>query len=382
MKIGLDLRRINDTGIGRFARNLLRAMIKSDTSHEFTAVLSSPADIDTLTIDSDALHYRFAPAPKYSVQELVSMWRIARRDALHLVHVPHQFHFPWLQSWATVVTVHDLTQIHFATSRKAQLFGRPFAWFLKAMCAQADAVMTVSQASRDSMIERLNIASEGLYIVPNAVDEIFAEAPDRAQLASYRRAMGLPPTTIMYVGMLKAHKNLDTLVKAFALYTQKYSSRDLHLVIVGKSDPPQEQRIRDLARELQIDELVRFTGHLSDADLRLMYHLADLLVHPSLHEGFGLTPLEAMACGTPVVASRIPPHEEVCGDAALLVAPRDIYAMAEAMAAILQNAACATELRRRGLANVKRYTWRHAGQQALEIYDVAYQRYLRRTGRV
>jgi glycosyltransferase involved in cell wall biosynthesis len=133
---------------------------------------------------------------------------------------------------------------------------------------------------------------------------------------------------------------------------------------------------------LHISDLIRFTGHLPDEELRLMYHLADLLVNPSLHEGFGLTPLEAMACGTPVVASRISPHQEVCGDAALLVAPHDVEAMAEAMAAVLQNAACAVELRRRGLANVKRYTWHQAGQQALRIYDVAYQHYLCRTSRV
>ncbi len=381
MKIGLDLRRINDTGIGRFARNLLRAMIQSDTSHEFTLVFSSPADIDTLAIDSDALHFCFAPAPKYSIQELVSMWRIARREALDLVHVPHQFHFPWFASWATVVTVHDLTQIHFPAGRKAQWFGPPFAWFLKAMCTKADAVMTVSEASRDSIIECLDIASDDLYIVSNAVDDGFAKTPDQTLLESYRRSMGLPPTNMVYVGMLKPHKNLDTLVKAFNMYIQKYADNNIKLIIVGKAEATQEHRIRKLARELQIHHLIRFTGHLSDEELWLTYHLSDLLVQPSLYEGFGLTPLEAMACGTPVVASRIPPHQEVCGDAALLVAPRDVCEMAEAMAAVLQNPTFAAELRRRGLANVKRYTWHHAGQQALKIYDIAYQRYLYKTRR-
>lgn len=382
MKIGLDLRRINDTGIGRFARNLLRAMVASGAPHEFTAVLSSPADIDTLAIDSNALHYRFAPAPKYSMQELASMWRIAQREALDLVHVPHQFHFPWRPAWATVVTVHDLTQIRFATSRKAQWFGVPFAWLIKAMCARADAVMTVSQASRDSMVEGLGIASDRLYIVPNAVDDVFAKPPEPTQLEVYRRAMQLPRTNIIYVGMLKVHKNLETLFRAFALYVQRYQTRDIKLVIVGKPDAQQEQHLRQLAHELCIDDCIHFTGHLSDDDLRLLYYLADLLVQPSLHEGFGLTPLEAMACGTPVVASRIPPHQEVCGDAALLVPPRDMEAMAEAIAAVLRDDVCAATLRRRGLANAKRYTWHAAGQQTLRIYDVAYRHYVGKTGRV
>jgi glycosyltransferase involved in cell wall biosynthesis len=382
MKIGLDLRRINDTGIGRFARNLLRAMIASGTTHEFTAVLSSPADVDVLAIDSATLHYRFKPAPTYSLKELVSMWHIARSEALDLVHVPHQFYLPWFPSWATVVTVHDLAQIHFPTSRQARLLRRPFTWFLKAMCAEADAVTTVSHASRDRMIACLNIKPEDLYIVSNAVDDIFTQAPDRMQLEAYRDAMALPAKNMIYVGMLKAHKNLHTLIKAFHIYTQKYGARHINLVIVGKADSLQEQHIRELACDLHIGDLVRFTGYLSDEELRLMYHLADVLVHPSLYEGFGLTPLEAMACGTPVIASRIPPHQEVCGDAALLVGPRDVYAMAEAMAAVLQNEGLAAELRRRGFANVQRYTWHQAGQQTLQIYEVAYQRYWRQTGRV
>ena len=112
-----------------------------------------------------------------------------------------------------------------------------------------------------------------------------------------------------------------------------------------------------------------------------MYHVADVLVNPSLHEGFGLTPLEAMACGTPVVASRIPPHVEVCGDAALLVEPLAVDAMAEAIAAVLRDPALAADLRRRGLANAQRYSWRQTGRRVLRIYEMAYQRYLCRTGR-
>jgi glycosyltransferase involved in cell wall biosynthesis len=376
MKIGLDLRRVNDTGIGRFSRNLLRAMIVPGATHEFTVVLSSPADVGTLAIDSDTLHYRVAPAPKYSIKELVSMWCIARSEGLDLVHVPHQFYLPWSPSWATVVTVHDLSQIHFATSHKAQLFKRPFAWFLKVMCTKADALMTVSQVSRDRIVAHMNIKSEDIYIVSNAVDDIFLEVPDRSQIESYRSSMRLPTKNLIYVGMLKPHKNLHTLLKAFHIYIQKYGAHDINLIIIGKSDPSQEHHIHKLARELHIRDLVRFTGYLPDEELRLMYYLADLLIHPSLSEGFGLTPLEAMACGTPVIASRIPPHREVCGDAALLVEPLDVYAMAEAIAAVLQNEDCAAELRRRGLANTKRYTWYHAGQQALQVYDIAYQHYL------
>ncbi|PON18059.1 hypothetical protein C2W62_09925 [Candidatus Entotheonella serta] len=381
MKIGLDLRRLNDTGIGRFARNLLRAMIEADADHEFTVVLSSSNDINTLAIDSNALHYRFALAPKYSIQELASLWRIAHREALHLVHVPHQFHFPWLATWATVVTVHDLTQIRFATSRKAQLLGRPFTWFLKAMCNQADAVMTVSQASRDSLIAELGVASDSLYIVPNAVDDVFAKPPDQTQLELYRQAMQLPRTNLLYVGMLKVHKNLDTMIRAFSQYTKRYGTHDIQLVIVGKPEVAQETRLRQLARDLCIHEFIRFTGYLPDDELRLMYYLADLLIQPSCHEGFGLTPLEAMACGTPVVASRIPPHQEVCGDAALLVSPSDTDAMAEAIAAVLQDERFAAELRRRGLANAQRYTWRDAGRQTLQIYDAAYRHHMGKASR-
>ncbi len=381
MKIGFDLRRINDTGIGRFARNLLRAMVECDTHHEFTAVLPSPTDVETLAIDSGTLHYRFEPAPKYSIKELLSLWRMARRETLDLVHVPHQFHFPWFHSWATVVTVHDLTQIHYASSRKAQLFGRPFTWFLKAMCARADAVTTVSQASRKSLIQNLDIASNDLHIISNAVDDIFLQRPDQVALDLYWRSMGFATKNLIYVGMLKAHKNLDMLIKAFALYVKKHDVNDTNLIIVGESSFQQEQHIRKLASDLDIRDFICLTGYVSDEELRLIYHLADVLVHPSLHEGFGLTPLEAMACGTPVIASRIPAHEEVCGDAVLLIAPRDVYAMADAMAAVLQNATFAMALRQGGLANVKRYTWRHAGQQALGIYEVAYQRYLNKTGR-
>ena len=381
MRIGLDLRRIHDTGIGRVSRNLLRAMIEADADHEFTAVLASPADIDALAIDADALHYRFAPAPKYSVRELSSMWRIAHRDALQVVHAPHQFYFPWWSAWATVVTVHDVTQLRFASSRKARWRAASFAWFLKGMCARADAVMTVSEASRDSLIEVLGVAPEKLYLAPNAVDDIFVKAPPCQKLESFRRAMRLPSTIILYVGMLKAHKNLGSLVKAFARYTQAYGRDNISLVIVGNADSNDRQSLYNLARAWGVHDIMRFTGGLSDADLSLMYRVADVLVNPSLHEGFGLTPLEAMACGVPVVASRIPSHQEVCGDAALLVEPLAVEAMAEAIAAVLRDSALAAELRRRGLTNAQRYSWRETGRRVLRLYDMAHQRYLRKAGR-
>ena len=220
----------------------MRAIIEADADHELTAVLASPADVDALAIDASALHYRFAPAPKYSLRELSSMWRIARRDALHVAHAPHQFHLTWGAAWATVVTVHDVTQLRFAGSRKARWLATPFAWFLKGMCARADAVMTVSNASRDSLVDALGVAPSKLYVAPNAVDDIFAKAPPRQQLELFRRAMQLPATTILYVGMLKAHKNLGVLVQAFARYTQTYRHDEIDLVIVGKADGPRSNK--------------------------------------------------------------------------------------------------------------------------------------------
>lgn len=381
MKIGFDLRRIEDTGIGRFSRNLLRAMIAADKTHKFTVVVSSPGDVETLAIDSEAIHFVCAPAPRYSIKELTSMHRIASREGLALIHIPHQFHFPLFAKWATVVTIHDLSQIQFPTSRKARRFGRPFSCFLKLMCTRVDAIMTVSEASRASIVKHLGVPMEQLSIVSNAVDGVFTPEHDIAVRERYRCRMQLPAVNIVYVGMLKPHKNVMTLLRAFAIYTQKYGGHGVNLVIVGQAEPEERRHLGQLARALNIHDAIRFTGPLPDAELRLMYNLADLLVHPSLNEGFGLTSLEAMACGTPVVASDIPTHREVVGHAALLVAPLDALAMADAMAAVLQDQALATQLRRRGFENVKRYAWHHAAQQALRTYRMAYQHHLRRTGK-
>jgi alpha-1,3-rhamnosyl/mannosyltransferase len=259
-----------------------------------------------------------------------------------------------------VVTVFDVIGriVPGALPLRARLL---FEWTLRVSLRGAAHVITSSAATKRDLIAEYRVADTAISVIPLAVDRLFAPQP-AAQIQSIRERYALPPRYLLYFGSNKPHKNLGSLVRAFGRVQS-----DVKLVIAGVWDRryPESQQI---AEALKLGQRVRFIRDVPSADVPGLLAGALAFVFPSHYEGFGLPPLEAMACGTPVIAGNTSSLPEVIGDAGLLVAP-EVTPLAEALQTLLDDPALRESLRERGLARARRFTWAATAKQTINVYE-------------
>jgi glycosyltransferase involved in cell wall biosynthesis len=229
---------------------------------------------------------------------------------------------------------------------------------------RADWVLTDSESTRRDAIELLRVPPDKLSVLYPGVEARFRPVLDTESRARVRRKYGLPPCFVLGVGTVQPRKNYERLLEAFV----QIESQELSLVIVGGKGWLYE-RLFGRVQELKITDRVIFTGYIDDIDLPLVYNLAELFVFPSLYEGFGIPPLEAMACGTPVVAADNSSLPEVVGDAGLLVDAENVEALADAISRVLNDAVLRQTLIERGLSRVEQFTWERAARTLLSTYE-------------
>jgi len=271
---------------------------------------------------------------------------------------------PRLKGARTVLTVHDLIFLLFPE------YHLPLnKWFLNRFMPlfvrRADAIIAVSQCTKDDLIRHYAVPSEKIAVVYEGVDARFQPVTDLDALAQVQARYGLPERYILSVGTIEPRKNLTTLLEAYR--TLRAQGSELKLVIVGKKGWLYEGFFRRL-RELGLEGEVVLPGFVLDGDLPALYSAAELFVFPSLYEGFGLPPLEAMACGTPVIASNASSLPEVVGEAGVLIDPRDVSGLAEAMRRVLTDERLREEMQIKGLERAKQFTWGRAAAMTLEVY--------------
>ena len=270
-----------------------------------------------------------------------------------------------------VVTVHDIVPFLVRQDREQSTFRHPLdLWFdglAMAGLKRADMVISDSQFTSQTVVEALGLVPEKIRIVPLGVaHEVFHPQPlPDAFMQRYQ----LDPRLryLLYVGSENPRKNLPRLVHAFARVRASFP--EARLIKVGSPEyGPQAESLRAQIRELDLADAVLFYDHVPDHDLALLYNLAELFCFPSLYEGFGLPPLEAMACGTPVVCSNAASLPEVVGDAAIMIDPYDVEGLAEAMHQVLADRDLQEDLRRRGLERAAGFTWERTARETVEIY--------------
>lgn len=349
MRIAIDCRKAGDFGIGTYIRGLLGGLSETDHDDEFLLLVP---DRVRESIPDDA-RFRLVPfdAPHYSVREIFSLGRAAEAAGAALLHVPH--YIAPVTRLPLVTTIHDV--IHLKLDRRQlPLVGRSYArWMIGRACRKSQRIIVPTRAVAEDVASHAGAAAEKTRVVPEAADaRFFGPAPETTLLARF----GLEPRQyVLFAGNDKPHKNVDALVGAFDRSAEL--QRTMRLALAG-----------GVFDRFSGREFVRRCGFVSDRELHALYSHAAVLVMPSIHEGFGLPLLEAMACGTPVVISRSAALQEVAGGAAIVSDESDPGSIASA---ILEAIEKRPRLSVAGRERAAMFSWRATATATLQIYREA-----------
>ncbi len=364
MRIGIDARKLHDFGIGTYIRNLLRQLARLDRETEFV-VFCRRDDCEALA----SLGENFRPvterAANYSVAEQVSIPLAVRREGVTLFHAPH-YVLPPLVRCRSVVTIHDCIHLMFPQYLPGRLALQYARTSITLATRRATRVITVSESSKRDILRFVDAPADKIDVIYNAYDERFTVEPREEDVVRVRERYQLHDEFVLYAGNVKPHKNLGRLIDAFDLVRQRGLGH-LKLVIIG-DDVSKYTALRRAVHQHQLHKFVRFLGYLPEETLAVMYRLAGVFVFPSLYEGFGLPPLEAMASGTPVVTSNVSSLPEVAGDAAVLVDPYDAQAIADGIYQVLTDERLRRDLRKKGVARAGMFSWETSVRRVHKIY--------------
>jgi glycosyltransferase involved in cell wall biosynthesis len=352
-----------ESGNETYVVNLLRALTNDPGGNTYQALTPHPDRLRSiLPLPSSATIVRVWPAP--SVLRIpFGIPAAVRRQQSEVLHVTYVA--PPVVSCPTVVSVHDLSYLAYpqSVSPRTRLI---LTVLVRASVRRAARVIAISAFTKQDLVTRYGIAENKIVVIHLAAGPAFHVLDDAG---SQRLPESVSEPYVLAVGNLEPRKNLARLIEAFAAVAFE-PDVTAKLVLVGKSKG-QEASLARLVEQHGLRERVVFTGFVEEDRLVLLYNRAALFIYPSLYEGFGLPPLEAMACGCPVVASNVTAIPEVLGDAALLVDPTSVSAMAEAMREVLRRDDLARDLRARGLRQAARYSWARVAERTREVYSDA-----------
>jgi glycosyltransferase involved in cell wall biosynthesis len=369
MRFGLDGLPLSrkKTGIGHYTFELARALASIVPSHEFEIVSPSAFSIDAAEVsppENLTLVNAGLNGPRRRFWWSFYLPRYSRHASFALFHGTN-FELPYWTTCPTVLTIHDLSLLLYPETHEKDLVRRARLKLPRA-ARKADAIITPSETVRGEVCKHLGISAEKVFAIPEAARAAFCPMPASESRAVGRR-LGVEDEFIFFVGTVEPRKNLLTLVRAFERVIRATSSQ-VQLVIAGDKGWLSDD-LMDYLRESDVRERVLFTGHLPDEDLRALYSSCRVFVYPSLYEGFGLPLLEAMACGAPVVTSRVPSIVETVEDVARLISPTDVEDLASGITALLDDAGERKHRSTLGIQHARKFTWERTARETWEIYQ-------------
>jgi glycosyltransferase involved in cell wall biosynthesis len=302
----------------------------------------------------------------------VGLPRYLKRKSFDLFHGTN-YDIPLWKRCPTVLTIHDLSAFLFPETHESRSVRRARRR-LPLMGRAATQIVTPSESVKEEVMDHLHVSREKVVAIPEAARAIFRPLPPE-QTVETRERLGVEDDFLLFVGTIEPRKNLNVLLKAYRDLLGATEQRP-QLVIAGKKGWLTD-KLFAFVQELGIEERVNFTGYLSDDDLCALYSSCRLFIYPSIYEGFGLPPLEAMACGAPVIASSIPSMSEVLGSAARLVAPDDVNGLAGSINTLLRDRNERQQLASAGLARAGSYSWDRTAKLMLGVYREAGERHAR-----
>jgi len=389
LRIALDTRRVADFGIGTYIRNLVRALARVDDHNQYKLITTEravpefadlPPNFETAVFPASQ-----KKGPAQSGLAQIRYGFFLRKLEADLFHIPLNA-VPLLMPKPYLVTIHDMSTLLFASQLDYRNRLRHF--YLRRGLLRADRVMAVSMATCRDVEAVLGIPARRMRVVYNAPDPTF-HASSAPSMTKNGEELGYPanhPAEIqrvldryrihypylLYVGRTNPQKNIPRLVEAFAVLRGEIQEhpvyRDLRLLIIG-DEISRYPALRHAVIHSRVEDSVRFLGFVPIDTLRAFYQAASAFVFPSLYEGFGLPPLEAMACGTPVVCSSVNSLPEVVGDAAEIVNPENVFDIARGMREVLLDGTRRSRMVERGFVQARKFSWERTAQQVLDAYE-------------
>jgi len=353
-------------GIGRLTRGLVQGLSQVDRENRYSLVIKGPVPRLGLPSNFRPCRLPFSERLSHIVWHRLGLPLAVDlfTGPLDVFHSP-DYLLPPVRKGARVITVHDLTFLVVPQYAEPNL-ARYLAGALPRSIERATLVLADSETTRQDLISLLKVPPEKVVVVYSGIDRSFAPVDDAACLDGVRAKYGLHGPFILNLGTLEPRKNLEGLLRAYALLHNE--GRLPHRLVLAGGKGWLYQGLFKLLEDLKLGEAVSLLGYVAEEDLPALLSLAEVFVYPSFYEGFGLPPLEAMACGTPVVASNAPCLPEVLGDAALLVDPLDHHALASAIIRVLEDGSLRQCLLAKGLEQAAKYTWTAAAERALSLY--------------
>lgn len=372
MRIGIDIRQMSDYGVATYTRNVVRNLVRMDQVNEYFLIgmVERLNEIGELPPNFHCVSFNGHGS---SASRYLDFRRMVRGFHCDLIHFPQMFWRPRLAGCPYVVTVHDLLDYMYRNNSHSS-FARTVRFHLtRRMLLDAARIFAVSNFTKQDLTRLFDVPPGKIEVVYNALDDRFllghATVEERAMIAE-RYQVNYP--FILYAGRISPHKNLVRIIEAFSSLKSMLAKGtlypDLKLLIIGD----QVSKHPDLRRAViksavQFD--VRFLGFVPVDVLRIFYDLAKVFVFPSLYEGFGLPPLEAMAHSTPVVASNVTAIPEVLGNAAVLVNPENVFEISRAIYRVLIDQPLRERMKNAGLERIQRYSWQNSVRTILAAYQ-------------
>ncbi|MCD6518750.1 MAG: glycosyltransferase family 4 protein [Anaerolineae bacterium] len=363
MRIGIDARMVyyRRAGISRYTLQLVEALARCDSNDEFV-ILQSFKSKEPI-IDRPNFTQRRLLTPSHHRLEQLTLSLEVSLLGLDVLHSP-DFIPPFYRNCRSVITVHDLVFIlypHFLTKDAARYYGQ-----IDQAVRRTDAIIAVSQATKRDLMRLLGVPEHRIKVIYEAASPYFRplKKPDLKQRV--RGRFGIRTEFILFVGTIEPRKNIPTLLRAFRRLLDDYRL-DVQLVLAGAKGWLYDE-VFQLVEELDLSKDVLFLGRVTTEELLWLYNVAQVLVTPSIYEGFGLPPLEAMACGTPVIASNVSSFPEVVADAGLLIDPNNVEELTVAIWRVLDDSELRESLIEKGLKRASFFSWEKAAQETLALY--------------
>jgi alpha-1,3-rhamnosyl/mannosyltransferase len=359
MRIGIDIRKYQDYGIGTYIQNLVNAF---QSQPDLDCIYYASDDFRSDGLDLQKGKIVTDSSPKYSLQELISLSKKANSDFLDLYHAPH-YTLPVNLKMPGIVTIHDI--IHLRLKKYFSFPKRSYAYFMvRHACSASSAIIVDSEHGKNELLDVFRIDQKKIHVIPLGVDQSYFTKVTEEDKITFRQKHSITKPYILYTGSLKPHKNVPVLLRAFKEIVREH---DIQLVFTGERVQDNPSLIKFIG-ENRLTEAVKDLGRIDRAQLRIAYQTASVVVLPSFYEGFGFSMLEAMASGVPAIGARAASIPEVVGDAGVLFDPNDEHELAQHVVRVLTDKDYSSNLIKNGNERAQQFSWSRCAEKTLQVY--------------